>query len=186
VTKLSSDGKAVLWTTLLGGFDRDEASAVTVDGFGNAYVVGVVCFDSIEKASQLRPILNAAKKSGAKRVEASLAPSGLIEARLCKKGETCFGWLLLDGKKKPKAIAGLGTRSPWFTLHRQDVKVEHATWAKPRFGAEKWLGIVPYESGESACEGESCGSDYERGYLLIWFDGNAVKGTRVTIWRQMA
>jgi len=40
VTKLSPDGKSILYSTFLGGRDRDTARAIAVDGTGNAYVAG--------------------------------------------------------------------------------------------------------------------------------------------------
>ncbi len=39
VSKLAPDG-TVLWTTFLGGSDRDAPVALALDGFGNAYVAG--------------------------------------------------------------------------------------------------------------------------------------------------
>ncbi|PYV22252.1 MAG: hypothetical protein DMG24_17265, partial [Acidobacteria bacterium] len=40
VSKISADGSALLYSTYLGGEERDEANGIAVDAFGNAYVVG--------------------------------------------------------------------------------------------------------------------------------------------------
>jgi hypothetical protein len=40
ITKLSADGSALVYSTYLGGNDRDQGSAIAVDSGGNAYVTG--------------------------------------------------------------------------------------------------------------------------------------------------
>jgi hypothetical protein len=40
VTKLSADGKTLLYSTYLGGENQDSGNGIAVDSFGNAYVVG--------------------------------------------------------------------------------------------------------------------------------------------------
>ena len=40
VTKLSSSGSSLIYSTYLGGGDEDEANGIAVDGSGNAYVAG--------------------------------------------------------------------------------------------------------------------------------------------------
>ena len=40
VVKLNAPGSALAYSTFLGGSDRDEASGVTIDTAGNAYVIG--------------------------------------------------------------------------------------------------------------------------------------------------
>jgi hypothetical protein len=40
ISELSADGSTILYATLIGGTKFDEASSVTVDGGGNAYITG--------------------------------------------------------------------------------------------------------------------------------------------------
>ena len=40
VTKLNADGSVLIYSTYLGGSDRDEGNAIALDASGNAYVVG--------------------------------------------------------------------------------------------------------------------------------------------------
>jgi hypothetical protein len=40
ITKLNSTGTSLIYSTLLGGFGSDGASAIVIDGSGNAYVTG--------------------------------------------------------------------------------------------------------------------------------------------------
>lgn len=46
VSKLSADGSTLLYSTLLGGSDRDRAHAIAVDGAGNVLVTGYTNFSS--------------------------------------------------------------------------------------------------------------------------------------------
>lgn len=47
VTKLSADGSALLYSTLLGGDGADEAKALALDAAGNAYVTGTTDSDNL-------------------------------------------------------------------------------------------------------------------------------------------
>jgi hypothetical protein len=40
VSKLDSNGSALIYSTYLGGYDADQSSAITIDSSGNAYVTG--------------------------------------------------------------------------------------------------------------------------------------------------
>ncbi|MGA1847749.1 MAG: SBBP repeat-containing protein [Thermoplasmatota archaeon] len=40
ITKLSKDGKSLLYSTYVGGSERDQAEGITVDGSGNAIIAG--------------------------------------------------------------------------------------------------------------------------------------------------
>ncbi len=51
VTKIKSDGSALLYSTFLGGTCLDEGLAVAVDGAGKAYVTGDTCSDAFPKTT---------------------------------------------------------------------------------------------------------------------------------------
>ena len=55
VTKINSDGSALVYSTFLGGSDRDNARGITVDGSGHAYVTGFTHSLNFPVSSPLQP-----------------------------------------------------------------------------------------------------------------------------------
>ena len=47
VTKLEASGAALVYSTYLGGSEREEVAGIAVDGAGNAYVTGDNHFDRL-------------------------------------------------------------------------------------------------------------------------------------------
>ncbi|PYV17026.1 MAG: hypothetical protein DMG07_06690, partial [Acidobacteria bacterium] len=71
VTKLSSDGSALLYSTYLGGRDNDEAYGIAVDSGGNAYVTGRTLSTDFPTVNPLQP-----NRLGYDAFVAKLSPSG--------------------------------------------------------------------------------------------------------------
>jgi hypothetical protein len=64
VTKVDPDGSRIVWSTQLGGVDMDAATALTVDGDGNVYVVGRTGSPDFPTAGGLRHGLNGRSCTG--------------------------------------------------------------------------------------------------------------------------
>ncbi|MGO9125072.1 MAG: SBBP repeat-containing protein [Terriglobales bacterium] len=75
VTKLSTDGSVILYSTYLGGSGGDSGAAITVDAAGDAYVAGVTSSFDFPLARPLQPAL--AGKSNAFVAEISREGSEL-------------------------------------------------------------------------------------------------------------
>ena len=57
VTKLSSSGSTVVYSTFLGGSSPESANAIAVDGFGNAYVAGNTSSPNFPTLNPFQPAL---------------------------------------------------------------------------------------------------------------------------------
>jgi hypothetical protein len=58
VTKINADGSAFVYSTYLGGADQDRANGITVDAFGNAYVIGITFSINFPTANPLKPVIS--------------------------------------------------------------------------------------------------------------------------------
>jgi len=56
VTKLDSTGSAILYSTFIGGARVDNARAIAVDGFGNAYITGYTLSPDFPSLNALQPV----------------------------------------------------------------------------------------------------------------------------------
>jgi hypothetical protein len=58
VTKLASDGSALIYSTYFGGTGREFGNAIAVDNFGNAYVAGFTDSTNLPTMNPLQPALS--------------------------------------------------------------------------------------------------------------------------------
>ncbi len=76
VAKLDSTGSTLVYSTYLGGADNDEASAIAVDGDGNAYVTGYTVSTNFPTANPLQPAKGGVDGSNSNAFVAKLNPAG--------------------------------------------------------------------------------------------------------------
>lgn len=58
LTKIGADGSSLVYSTYLGGADYDDAGNITVDAFGNAYVVGLTYSPDFPTVNPLQPVFS--------------------------------------------------------------------------------------------------------------------------------
>ena len=58
LTKIGADGSSFVYSTYLGGSDYDDTGNITVDAFGNAYVVGLTYSPDFPTINPLQPVLS--------------------------------------------------------------------------------------------------------------------------------
>ncbi len=71
VAKLNSSGSVLIYSTYLGGSDRDECQALTVSASGEAYVTGVTQSNNFPVANALQPKIGGAANAFVAKIDSS-------------------------------------------------------------------------------------------------------------------
>jgi hypothetical protein len=58
LTKIGADGSSLVYSTYLGGADYDDPGNITVDAFGNAYVVGLTYSPDFPTVNPMQPVFS--------------------------------------------------------------------------------------------------------------------------------
>lgn len=136
-------------------------------------------------AAALQKTAQAAAGRKARRVWAQKGADGRTDVLLCNPEGTCSAWVQLDAKGKPLAIGeGRGKRA--LASSGSHGSIEYPVRLKAAFGPTHSVAVVGFQSGSSACEGESCGSSTTLGAWLVWGEGDILRTLRVVLLRSEA
>jgi hypothetical protein len=100
VTKLSSSGNSLIYSTYLGGGNVDQANGIAVDGGGNAYVTGYTYSSNFPTLNPYQSTYQGGGSFGEDAFVTKLSSTGnsLIYSTYLGGGESDWGWgIVVDG-----------------------------------------------------------------------------------------